>query len=105
MLDVNLGNKTLLIGVLIALILSYGMVNFDSGSVARQNGPAIKAALQQVGSIDVERSMVSTARPVDALEGHEAAISTQPEASSSGDATTTMSRIEMKREQRRQARM
>lgn len=32
MLDINLGNKTLIVGVLIALILSYGMVNFDSGA-------------------------------------------------------------------------
>ena len=46
MLDVNLGNKTLTIGVLIALILSYGMVNFDSGTTARQNGSAMRTALQ-----------------------------------------------------------
>lgn len=32
MVDINLGNKTLVVGVLIALILSYGMVNFDSGT-------------------------------------------------------------------------
>jgi len=29
MIDVNLGNKTLIVGVAIALILSYGMVNFN----------------------------------------------------------------------------
>ena len=45
MLDVNLGNKTLVIGVLIALILSYGMVNFDSGSsVSRHEGSGIRTA-------------------------------------------------------------
>lgn len=32
MLDVNLGNKTLVVGVLIALILAYGMVNFNGGT-------------------------------------------------------------------------
>lgn len=31
MIDVNLGNKTLIVGVAIALILAYGMVNFNGG--------------------------------------------------------------------------
>ena len=46
MLDINLGNKTLIVGVLIALILSYGMVNFDSGSRDSQVMPALEAAIQ-----------------------------------------------------------
>lgn len=47
MLDINLGNKTLFVGVLIALILSYGMVNFDSTSRDSQVIPALKAAVQR----------------------------------------------------------
>ena len=61
MLDVNLGNKTLTIGVLIALILSYGMVNFDSGTTARQNESSIQAALQNSASDDTTMSTASAA--------------------------------------------
>ena len=46
MLDINLGNKTLIVGVLIALILSYGMVNFDSTPRDSQVVPALKAAIE-----------------------------------------------------------
>jgi hypothetical protein len=69
MLDINLGNKTLVIGVLIALILSYGMVNFDSGSAARTSGPAVKTALQQV---------VSSKTPTTTASATPAAIETEP---------------------------
>ena len=48
MLDINLGNKTLVVGVLIALILSYGMVNFDSGNTAVRGLPWTSSA-QQAG--------------------------------------------------------
>lgn len=45
MLDINLGNKTLVVGVLVALILSYGMINFDSGNAATRSIPmSISAA-------------------------------------------------------------
>jgi len=50
MLDVNLGNKTLVIGVLIAMILSYGMVNFDSNVPAGAGVPAMRTAQQSVES-------------------------------------------------------
>ncbi len=46
MLDINLGNKTLVVGVLIALILSYGMVNFDTAPRDSVVVPALKAAIQ-----------------------------------------------------------
>jgi hypothetical protein len=54
MLDVNLGNKTLVVGVLIALILSYGMVNFDSAPRDSQVAPALKAAIQSAAPTEVE---------------------------------------------------
>ncbi len=54
MLDVNLGNKTLVVGVLIALILSYGMVNFDTGSRDSQVMPALKAAIHAAEPAAVE---------------------------------------------------
>jgi len=45
MIDVNLGNKTLVVGVAIALILSYGMVNFNGGkSQANLAFPTVEAA-------------------------------------------------------------
>ncbi|MBL7649188.1 MAG: hypothetical protein JNK74_23670 [Candidatus Hydrogenedentes bacterium] len=54
MLDINLGNKTLIVGVLIALILSYGMVNFDTGSRDSQVMPALKAAIQSADPAEAE---------------------------------------------------
>ncbi len=54
MLDVNLGNKTLVVGVLIALILSYGMVNFDSAPRDSAVAPALKAAIQSAAPAEVE---------------------------------------------------
>ena len=54
MLDINLGNKTLIVGVLIALILSYGMVNFDSGPSDSQVMPALKAAIQTAEPAEAE---------------------------------------------------
>lgn len=53
MLDINLGNKTLIVGVLIALILSYGMVNFDSGVSTPQG---IQGLDRQAAYFDSHRS-------------------------------------------------
>ena len=50
MVDINLGNKTLIVGVLIALILSYGMVNFDSGSSRNGTVPTIETSLDRTAS-------------------------------------------------------
>lgn len=44
MLEINLGNKTLVVGVAIALILAYGLVNFDSGRNETRAFPAVDAA-------------------------------------------------------------
>lgn len=46
MLDINLGNKTLFVGVLIALILSYGMINFDSTPTNSRTIAAISTSVQ-----------------------------------------------------------
>lgn len=75
MLDINLGNKTLVIGVLIALILSYGMVNFDSGSASRTSEPAVKAALHQALSTE-------TPQPTDNAAPVEVSAEVSPELAS-----------------------
>lgn len=49
MLDINLGNKTLVVGVLVALILAYGMVNFDSGNSGAR-GHSWNATAQQTAA-------------------------------------------------------
>lgn len=46
MLDINLGNKTLAVSVLVALILSYGMINFDSRNDATRSVPVSISAEQ-----------------------------------------------------------
>lgn len=46
MLDINLGNKTLFVGVLIALILSYGMINFDSTPTTGRTVSAIATSIR-----------------------------------------------------------
>ena len=86
MLDVNLGNKTLVIGVLIAMILSYGMVNFDSGTPASAGIPAIRTAQQDVASAPM--SMANATPVPERVPGHvlkaPASVSVaQPEADAS----------------------
>lgn len=68
MLDVNLGNKTLVIGVLVALILSYGMVNFDSGSTVSNKAPGIRTAFQPKAQISEPFSTASVAPENDPAE-------------------------------------
>lgn len=58
MLDVNLGNKTLVIGVLIALILSYGMVNFDSNANVSHVNTGIRTAYK---AVDKSTEKIATA--------------------------------------------
>lgn len=48
MVDINFGNKTLAFGVAIALILSYGMVNFDSSPKTPQVFSVAAAPTQDV---------------------------------------------------------
>lgn len=84
MVDINLGNKTLIVGVLIALILSYGMVNFDSGSSGNTTVPTIEASLDQTAS---REPGVATANaepngvPDQVLEASEAETEAAPMAS------------------------
>lgn len=71
MLDINLGNKTLFVGVLIALILSYGMINFDSAPTSSRTLSAISTSLQ---SSDTNEATVATA----AAESHPTKDASQP---------------------------
>jgi hypothetical protein len=48
MVDVNFGNKTLIVGVAIALILSYGMVNFNSAMSSAGVAASTPQAVAQI---------------------------------------------------------
>ena len=68
MVDINFSNKTLAFGVIIALILSYGMVNFNGGaksSPVMSTASAITqaaAAGQKMAAVDEDESSYGSSR-------------------------------------------
>ena len=70
MVDINLGNKTLVVGVLVALILSYGMVNFDSRNQSSHFLP-VAAASSVTGAATSQAS--ETTQEISVARGHETA--------------------------------
>lgn len=68
MLEVNLGNKTMVFGLVIALILSYGMVNFNSVQKAEIAFPKASAAVRIPAPVAVAPDAMSAARESDGLE-------------------------------------
>lgn len=101
MLDVNLGNKTLVVGVLIALILSYGMVNFDSASATRGKGSAVKAALYQ-GNSNPAQGTTPESVP---MASNEPVSAIQSETGLSEEDLANLSPRQLQRELRRKARL
>lgn len=65
MLEVNLGNKTMVFGIVIALILSYGMVNFNAVQETEIAFPKASAAVTTEASPDEPETSQSLAEVVE----------------------------------------
>lgn len=72
MLDINLGNKTLAAGILIALILSYGMVSFDSDSKS-------PIAVTSAGTASQVSDVPATPAPAQMMPASEAVAAVTPD--------------------------
>ncbi|MBX3179710.1 MAG: hypothetical protein KF886_20340 [Candidatus Hydrogenedentes bacterium] len=93
MLEINLGNKTLVFGIVIALILSYGMVNFNSMQRAEMAFPKASAAVRVPPPIPPYTAVAEVAEVAEGTKTTEATEETgseddaqAPHAASSGDA-------------------
>lgn len=85
MVEINLGNKTLVIGLAIAFILAYGMVNFNSVKQADFAFPKAEAVTQLPQAVQ----QVPAAQPAGAEPAEQVADASMPASETSDNSTVS----------------